>query len=393
VSPLRLWLPALAAGALTLTACGSHSRYVPSGTGGVASVISTPRPAALAPSAPRRVSFTPSPAAVSLSGRLSLAQQVGQLFMPAVSGPDTSSLSALGSASWGGVVFTSSAFQTDGQIAALAADVAAADRSAGNVAPLLAVDQPGGPETAIPDLPPGAEPDVGAQGLPSAAYDQALSAGRQLRALGFNMTIAPLVDVDSPGGPLNGQLFSSDPVAVARFSLAAVNGYASAGLISAPGHFPGEGAASADPDQIAATVGGSLAVLRARDLVPFTAVAPRAPVILMSNAEYAAFDGVTPAGLLPAAVKLLRSEGFGGVVMSDDLDATLGPTGLDPGTVAVRALQAGDDLLYISGPASEQTAAYDGLLAAAQRSPAILSRVHDALLRVLSLKARYGLLG
>jgi beta-N-acetylhexosaminidase len=163
-------------------------------------------------------------------------------------------------------------------------------------------------------------------------------------------------------------------------------------MISAVGHFPGSGGASADPDQMTATVGGSLAQLRGRDLAPFAAVAPLAPVIVMSNAAYVAFDGVTPASLLPQAVALLRHEyGFSGVVMSDDLDATLNATGSDPGTAAVQALQAGDDLLYITGPPSEHTAAYEAVLAAAQRSASVRTMVRDALLRDLTLKVRYGI--
>ena len=91
-------------------------------------------------------------------------------------------------------------------------------------------------------------------------------------------------------------------------------GYHAAGVISAVGHFPGSGAASADPDQMSATVGLTMAQLQARDLVPFAAVAPSTPVIVMSNAAYVAFDGVTPAGLLAQAVSLLRNTyGFGGV--------------------------------------------------------------------------------
>jgi beta-N-acetylhexosaminidase len=141
-----------------------------------------------------------------------------------------------------------------------------------------------------------------------------------------------------------------------------------------------------------ATVGGSLAQLRVRDLIPFAAAVPRAPVILMSNAEYVAFDGVTPAGLLGSAVALLRN-GFGyeGVVMSDDLDATLEATGEDPGTVAVQALHAGDDLLYISGPPSEHRQAYEAVLAAARQSSSVRAEVRAALLRDLSLKVNYGL--
>jgi beta-N-acetylhexosaminidase len=317
---------------------------------------------------------------------------VAQLFLVSLDGTDVGAVSALGAVGWGGVVLTSSNFVTDGQIGALAADVASAAHSAGGVAPLIAATQEGGPETAFPDLPPEAEPVIGASGQAAVAAAQARLAGKRLRTLGINMTIAPLADVDTPGGALSGRLFSSDPVTVGRFSVAAVNGYRGAGMISAVGHFPGSGGASADPDQMTATVGGSLTELRGRDLVPFAAVAPLAPVIVMSNAAYVAFDGVTPASLLPQAVALLRHEyGFGGVVMSDDLDATLSATGSDPGTSAVQALKAGDDLLYITGPPNEHTAAYDAVLAAAQRSSSVRTMVRDALLRDLTLKVRYGI--
>jgi len=290
-------------------------------------------------------------------------------------------------------VFTSSNFAGDSQAAALAAGVSASARSAGHVPPLVAAAQAGGPDTALPDLPPQAQTVVGASGQVALARAQATAAAKRLQALGFNMTLAPLADVDTPGGPLTGRLFDTDPAAVASLSLGAVAGYATGGVISAAGHFPGTGGASADPDQMTATVGGSLADLRARDLVPFAALAPSVPVILMSNASYVAFDGVTPAGLLRAAVDLLRGDyGFQGVVMSDDLDATLPAGGADPGPAALAALRAGDDLLYISGSASEHRAAYAAVLAAARTGAPLRARIHSALLRVLSLKARYGIL-
>jgi beta-N-acetylhexosaminidase len=258
---------------------------------------------------------------------------------------------------------------------------------------LIAAPQEGGPDTAFPDLPPESQPVVGGSRQPAVARSQAALAAKRLQALGFNMTLAPLADVDTPGGPLNGRLFSADPTTVGRFSLEAVRGYDGARMISAVGHFPGSGGASGDPDQMTATVGGNLDALRARDLIPFEALAPVAPVIVMSNALYAAFDGVTPAGLLRGAVDLLRREyRFGGVVMSDDLDATLQATGMGAGQVAVQALEAGDDLLFITGSPAEQRAAYEAVLAAAKGNAAVRSRVHDALLRVLSLKARYGVL-
>lgn len=333
--------------------------------------------------------FVPAPAAVRVARSLPLSRQVAQLFMVTLAGNDAPAVGSLSGIDWGGVAFTSQNFVSDGQMGALANDVASAMHGA--VAPLLAVAQPGGSGSALPDLPPASEAAVGAAGV---ARSQARQAGDKLKALGFNMTLAPVADVDIPGGgALTGTLFGSDPGIVARLSLAAVEGYDAAGFVSATGHFPGTGAASADPDQMTATVGGSLAQLESRDLIPFASVVGQAPVIMMSNASYAAFDGVTPAGLLPQAVQLLRREyEFQGVVMTDDLDATLQATGAGPGTVAVEALEADEDLLYISGPASEHLAAYDAVLDAAQRSASVRALVRDALLRVLSLKAHYGII-
>ena len=343
-----------------------------------------PAPAVQAPA------FHPASAATRLAAQMTLSQQVAQLFLVSVDGTGTSS--SLGPTPWGGVVFDSTNFVSDSQVGTLAADVVSGSHTSGSIPPLLIAAQAGGYGTALRNLPPAAEEAVGETGKPSVAYAQALAAGTALKRLGFEMTIAPWVDVDTPDGALTGELFSTNPAAVASFGLAALRGYARAGMIAAPAHFPGEGAASNDPDQMSATVGGSLAALRGRDLIPFAAIAAHAPAIMMSNASYVAFDGVTPASLLPAAVSLLRSIGFGGVVMSDDLDATLDATGESPGEVAVDALRAGDDLLYITGPPSEHAAAYDAVLAASSRSARDRALVRAALLRDLTLKARYGLL-
>jgi beta-N-acetylhexosaminidase len=391
----RLWpllgaLVVLVGAAIAVSSSGSSGPKFSFGPVSVASTpAATPAPAARPHTAAPL--FKPPAAAVSLANSLPLPEQVAQLFLVSVDGSTAGAASALGSLNWGGVVLSSSNFVTDGQIGALAADIAASAQGSGKVPPLIAAAQDGGPQTAFPDLPPKSEPVIGASGQPAVASAQAQLAGKRLLALGVNMTLAPLADVDTPGGALSGRLFSTDPAAVARFSRAAVEGYHAAGVISAVGHFPGSGAASADPDQMTANVGGSIAELESRDLIPFAAVAAQAPVVVMSNASYLAFDGVTPAGLLPSAVRLLRhSYGFGGVVMSDDLDATLNATGSDPGTVAVEALRAGDNLLYISGQPSEHLAAYRAVLAAAQRSAAVRMLVRQALLRDLTLKLDYG---
>ena len=58
----------------------------------------------------------------------------------------------------------------------------------------------------------------------------------------------------------------------------------------------------------------------------------------------------------------------------------------------MKALRAGADMLYISGPPGDQQAAYVALLAAARRSDSLRARVDQAVGRILLAKQRYGLI-
>jgi beta-N-acetylhexosaminidase len=172
---------------------------------------------------------------------------------------------------------------------------------------------------------------------------------------------------------------------------AAVAGWEAGGVAPAPGHFPGEGAASGDPVEGPATVGLSAGELRRRDLRPFADLARHAPAIQLSSATYVAYDGVTPATLLPAVVTLLRGDlRFGGVVISGDLAAASLATGRPVADLAVAAVAAGCDLLWIPGAAADQEAAWRALTRALRSGRLPASRVAQALARVRLLRARYG---
>jgi beta-N-acetylhexosaminidase len=207
------------------------------------------------------------------------------------------------------------------------------------------------------------------------------------------MTLAPVADVGAAVGPLQDRVFSDDPAVVTRLTAAAVEGWRAGGVIPAVGHFPGQGAASEDPDTANSTVGLSLAELRARDLRPFAAVARRAPVIQLSNAVYAAYDGVTPATVMPDVIRLLRRDlRYRGVVMTADLSATAPVLGAGVGSAAVQALQAGADLLYVSGGPAQQEAAYRAVLRAVRTKRISRDRLQQSVRRVLALKRGAGLL-
>jgi beta-N-acetylhexosaminidase len=337
--------------------------------------------------APRRRARRGPPAAARLP--VALERAVAQLFMVGFKGtlPRSRFFFRLGARDWGGVILTADNYVEPGQLKALAGEVGVVARNAGHAPPIVAAAQLGGPDSAFANLPPSPQSRVG---TPAQAHAEAVLAGRQLKALDIRMTFAPAADVAAVGGPWEGRAFSDSPALVARLARAAVDGYTAAGVASAPGHFPGEGAASADPGESVATVGLSLEELRARDLRPFAALVRRAPAITMSAALYAAFDGVTPATLLPEAVALLRGMGFRGVVVSADLASVALATGGTPARAAVEALEAGCDLLLLPGNATDQERAYRAVLDAVRSGRIQVRRVARALARVASLRRRAG---
>ncbi|MEA2299206.1 MAG: beta-N-acetylhexosaminidase [Solirubrobacteraceae bacterium] len=328
--------------------------------------------------------------AVGARALATVARGLGQLFVIGIDGTSvtTTTLERLHAHDWGGVVLGRPNYAAPGQLTGLTAAI----RAALTTPPLIVARQAGGRSNGFPGLPPQGEPDLGATGRTDLVTAQSGLAARRLRVLGVNATLAPIADLAINGGPAEDRGFGTDATVVANLVRAAVSGYRSGKLISMVGHFPGEGAANQDPTQGAATVGGRLTDLMGRDVKPFAAAAATAPVVQLSDAVYAAFDGVTPATLLADAVTVLRDRlGFGGVVMSGDLLAVTAATGGSAADAAVAALKAGCDLLFLPGGATDAEAAYNAVLAAIRQGQLDPQAVARSLGRVAGLKKAYGI--
>lgn len=180
--------------------------------------------------------------------------------------------------------------------------------------------------------------------------------GRELRAAGVDVNLAPCVDVNSdPANPVIGvRSFGADPQLVARHAAAFVEGLQRAGVAACAKHFPGHGGTRVDSHLTLPVIDVDLPTLRSRDLPPFaSAIAAGVRCVLTAHIRIAAVDSA-PATVSPAMIRLLRDElGFDGVVLTDALDmhAIAGGIGLARGAVA--ALAAGADLLCIGNPANQ----------------------------------------
>jgi beta-N-acetylhexosaminidase len=283
-----------------------------------------------------------------------------------------------------------------GDTSALTASLLAASPS---LPPVIAIDEEGGDVTriAFQDGNPypgnaalGAVDDTG---LTEAVYR---AIGRDLAALGFNLNLAPCADVlgvaDSPA--IGTRSFGSSTDLVARHTVAAVHGLQGAGVAACAKHFPGHGSTSTDSHLALATVSGSMAVIRERDLPPFTAaIAAGAAAVLPGHLRVPELTGDLPATLSPAAVTgLLRGElGFTGVIISDALEmqAIRDTYGIPGG--AVLAVAAGVDLVCFGQDTDEAMyhAVREALADAVLDGTLPLSRLEDAANRVAALRAGF----
>ena len=93
------------------------------------------------------------------------------------------------------------------------------------------------------------------------------------------------------------------------------------------------------------------------------------------------------------ATDLLRGElRFRGLTITDDLADPAVTAQASVPEAAVRAVRAGADMLFISGPVGDQQGAYVAVLRAVRRRRLSRKRLDEAVLRILDTKRRYGLI-
>jgi beta-N-acetylhexosaminidase len=331
-----------------------------------------------------------------LARRLPTERKVAQLFLLGFQGTDLTSpiFQQLRRLDTGGLVVGKANYTDPVQLAALAGEAGVIARDERHVPPWVMAAQDGGEFNALPGLPP--ESPAADLATAQAGGRQAGAAGRALRPLGVNGLLGPVVDVGLSDGPAVGaRAFSDEPQPTADYADAVVRAYRRERVFTAVKHFPGLGSASQSTEQGLAQVGQTPEELERRDLVPFrAAIKAGAPAVLLSHALYAVDDFVVPGSLSRRiATDLLRDKlKFEGVAITDDLaDPPITALGTVPDS-AVQAIRAGADMLYLSGPAGDQQAAYVAVLRAVRRGDISRARLNQAVLRVLSAKQDYGLI-
>jgi beta-N-acetylhexosaminidase len=185
---------------------------------------------------------------------------------------------------------------------------------------------------------------------------------------------------------MESRAFSRDTQRTADAVSQAVKGWRDAGVAPTVKHFPGLGGTTVNTDRASTTIGGNRPT--SNDLIPFkAAINAGVPLVMSSHAVYPALDSRHIASQSSAVLEdLLRSKlGFEGVVITDSIEAAAVRATGTTEQVAIRSIEAGNDVVLTTGQGSWNRV-YRALLEKAKASKAFRTRVRDSAARVLALQ-------
>lgn len=330
-----------------------------------------------------------------------LRKKIGQLMMFGFHGtkPSKEILQMIEEEHVGGVILFSRNIGTPEEVLHLTSELQNAAKRAAHPFPLLiSIDQENGivrrlgsGTTVFPgSMLLGAINDV------EATERIAKATAEELKALGVNMNLAPVVDINNnPFNPVIGvRSFGETAEQVTRHGLASIKGHQAAGIIATVKHFPGHGDTDTDSHLDLPTIFHDLERLKQVELVPFQrAIDDGTDCVMISHVYFPALESRNnlPATLSKSLVNdLLRKQmGFDGVVTTDCLE--MNAISKTVGTVegALQAFIAGNDILMISHTFTYQKEAIERMVSAVENGEIDEEMIDQAVQRILNLKEKY----
>jgi beta-N-acetylhexosaminidase len=263
---------------------------------------------------------------------------------------------------------------------------------------LIAIDQEGGNVIRIRHTPtlPSALAISKTRDL-TVARRAGLATGRLLKSLGVNVNLAPVVDVSDPDTDrfLGTRSFGNNPARVSAMTTALALGLQENGILPVAKHFPGHGDASGDSHLALATNPADRARLFERDLPPYFSFAKNLKKPWGAMLAHVSFPNVDATGSpatfsKPIVTGIFRKEvSASALVMTDDIEMAGAGVEKDVGQRAVRAIEAGADMVMIAWSRRIQTDVLAALSQAVESGRLKRSRIEEALKRIERAKAAY----
>ncbi len=220
--------------------------------------------------------------------------------------------------------------------------------------------------------------------------------GLQLRKIGVNMNLAPVLDINNnPKNPvINTRSFGSDRNVVARMGRSYITGLMEGRVIPVAKHFPGHGDTSLDSHHTLPVINHGMEHLEKNELFPFKEAIRRGlDCIMTAHILYPKIEKKRPATVSKFFLtELLRKRyKFQGIIMTDDLEMKGLSREMKFGKGAVLAFKAGADILLVSSWGKTIRSIHNSMIKALRSGEISTERLDLSVRRILELKLRYGI--
>ncbi len=334
--------------------------------------------------------------------KMPLEAKVGQLFHIGIEGTqvDIHTIKQLQKYRVGGVILFAYNLNNPSQIRRMNTDLQAASIEASGIPLLISTDQEGGSVTRLDSTSSVHFPSamaLGQAGNPDYVKEAAFITGYELRQLGINWVLAPVLDVNNNAhNPvINVRSFGPDPKLVARMGMAYVAGNRQALSISTIKHFPGHGDTDVDSHLALPRIDKSLSQMEKVEFLPFRKLIQEggAEVLMTAHILFPSLDAKRPATLSPKIISdlLRRQMGFKGMVTTDAMEMDAIAKRYPPAQAARLAFQAGADVLLVTKRGKMLSKMYSALVRDFQNQRLDVTKLNQAIKRQLDLKLRKGL--
>jgi beta-N-acetylhexosaminidase len=322
-----------------------------------------------------------------------LERQAASLFTVGFYGKSvTDDLRGLIARGVGGVIYFARNVGTPAEVLELNRDIKA---NAGRPL-LLAIDQEGGQVARLrqgfTEIPPMRA--VGATGSAAVARDLGKLIGRELRAVGFDMNYAPILDIDTnPQNPIiAARSFGRTPELVTELGLALAAGLQEVGVAACGKHFPGHGDTSQDSHLELPTLPHAMERLERVELAPFQAAAKAGIASFMTaHVIFEAVDAKYPATMSREVLTgILRQKlGYDGMVVTDDVEMKAIADNYGVEEAVLLGLQAGVDHFLCCHTAALAHQAIDAIVKAVESGKLSRDILNTATRRFGAVRERY----
>lgn len=330
---------------------------------------------------------------------MTLEEKIGQMVIVGLDGykMDENTRTMIEDNRVGGFILFGENVESSDQLLALVNSLKSTN-SKNNIPLFISVDQEGGRVNRMPkeikNIP--ASKTIGEVNNSEFSYKIGSILSEEMKAFGFNMDFAPVLDINSnpKNSVIGDRSFGANAEVVSKLGIQTMKGIQEGGVIPVIKHFPGHGDTSVDSHIGLPSVENDMNRLKSFELVPFNdAIKNGADVVMVAHILLNKIDSQNPASLSKTIITdLLREQlNFNGVVITDDMTMGAIVKNYNISDAAIKSVNAGSDIVLVCHGHDNEVAVINALKKAVDDGTILEERVNESVYRILKLKYKYKL--